>query len=94
MSLMGALLLLLPKGVPFRLLGWPMLLLAVFPPREPVPHGRVEVVQLDVGQGQALVLRTRHHTLLYDAGPRSGASTWARAWCCLRCKSWASGRWI
>lgn len=71
-SLMGAVLLLLPKGVPFRLLGWPMLLLAVFPPREPVPHGRVEVVQLDVGQGQSLVLRTRHHSLLYDAGPRSG----------------------
>jgi len=58
--------------VPFRPLGWPLLLLAVFPPREPVPHGRVEVVQLDVGQGLALILRTRHHTLLYDAGPRSG----------------------
>lgn len=72
-SLMGALLLLLPKGVPFRLLGWPMLLLAVLPPRALVPHGQVEVVQLDVGQGQALILRTRHHTLLYDAGPRSGA---------------------
>ena len=72
-SLVGALLLLLPKGVPFRLLGWPMLLLAVFPPREPVPHGQVDVLQLDVGQGLALILRTRHHTLLYDAGPRSGA---------------------
>lgn len=72
-SLLGAVLLLLPKGVPFRLLGWPMLLLAVFPPRTLVPHGQVEVVQLDVGQGQALILRTRHHTLLYDAGPRSGA---------------------
>jgi len=71
-SLLGAVLLLLPKGVPFRLLGWPMLLLAVCPPREPVPHGQVDVLQLDVGQGQALILRTRHHTLLYDAGPRSG----------------------
>ncbi|QHD06558.1 DNA internalization-related competence protein ComEC/Rec2 [Pseudomonas sp. R76] len=72
-SLAGAVLLLLPKGVPFRLLGWPMLLLAVFPPRQLVPQGQVEVTQLDVGQGQALILRTRHHTLLYDAGPRSGA---------------------
>ncbi|TFY95092.1 DNA internalization-related competence protein ComEC/Rec2 [Pseudomonas nabeulensis] len=71
-SLAGAVLLLLPKGVPFRVLGWPMLLLAVFPPREPVPDGQVDVVQLDVGQGQSLLLRTRHHTLLYDAGPRSG----------------------
>ncbi len=72
-SLTGVVLLLLPKGVPFRLLGWPMLLLAVFPPQTLVPHGRVEVTQLDVGQGQAFILRTRHHTLLYDAGPRSGA---------------------
>ncbi|BDB20334.1 DNA internalization-related competence protein ComEC/Rec2 [Pseudomonas sp. CYM-20-01] len=71
-SLLGAVLLLLPNGVPFRTLGWPMLLLAVFPPREQVPHGQVEVVQLDVGQGQSLILRTRHHALLYDAGPRTG----------------------
>ncbi|WP_256657539.1 DNA internalization-related competence protein ComEC/Rec2 [Pseudomonas sp. R5-89-07] len=71
-SLAGAVLLLLPKGVPFRLLGWPMLLLAVFPPRQPLPHGQVTVVQLDVGQGQSLILRTRNHALLYDAGPRSG----------------------
>ncbi|TFY86720.1 DNA internalization-related competence protein ComEC/Rec2 [Pseudomonas kairouanensis] len=71
-SLLGAVVLLLPKGVPFRVLGWPMLLLAVFPPRDLVPHGQIEVVQLDVGQGQALILRTRHHVLLYDSGPRSG----------------------
>nr|WP_314528345.1 DNA internalization-related competence protein ComEC/Rec2 [uncultured Pseudomonas sp.] len=71
-SLLGTVLLLLPKGVPFRVLGWPMLLLAVFPPRALVPDGQVEVTQLDVGQGQSLILRTRHHTLLYDAGPRSG----------------------
>ncbi|MBD8272104.1 DNA internalization-related competence protein ComEC/Rec2 [Pseudomonas fluorescens] len=73
LSLLGAVMLLLPKGVPFRLLGWPLLLLAVFPPGESVPHGQVMVVQLDVGQGQALILRTRNHALLYDAGPRSGA---------------------
>ncbi len=72
-SLMGVVLLLMPKGVPFRLLGWPMLLLAVFAPRQLVPDGQVDVVQLDVGQGQSVILRTRHHTLLYDAGPRTGA---------------------
>ncbi|KAF1025231.1 MAG: ComE operon protein 3 [Pseudomonas sp.] len=71
-SLLGAVLLLLPKGVPFRLLGWPMLLLAVFPPRELVAYGQVEVTQLDVGQGLSIMLRTRNHVLLYDAGPRSG----------------------
>ncbi|WP_213876712.1 DNA internalization-related competence protein ComEC/Rec2 [Pseudomonas sp. dw_358] len=71
---MGALLLLLPAGVPLRPLGWPLLLLAVLPPRNEVPFGEVEVWQLDVGQGLATVLRTRNHSLLYDAGPRSLAS--------------------
>lgn len=73
-SVAGAVLLLLPKGVPFRLLGWPMLMLAVFPPKTLVPHGQVDVVQLDVGQGQALILRTRNHSMIYDTGPRAGDS--------------------
>lgn len=72
LSLLGALLLLLPNGVPMRLLGWPLLLLCVFPPLRQVPAGQVEVLQLDVGQGLAIVLRTRGHSLLYDAGPRFG----------------------
>jgi competence protein ComEC len=67
----GALLLLLPAGVPLRPLGWPLLLLAVFPPRPQVAHGEAEVWQLDVGQGLAMIVRTRQHVLVYDAGPRS-----------------------
>jgi competence protein ComEC len=69
---LGAFLLLLPRGVPMRPLGWPMLLLLVFPPRAEIPEGIAEVWQLDVGQGLAILVRTRHHTLLYDAGPRFG----------------------
>ncbi|MBK5352010.1 DNA internalization-related competence protein ComEC/Rec2 [Pseudomonas sp. TH41] len=69
---LGALLLLLPRGVPLRPLGWPLLLLLVFPPRESMPPGIAEVWQLDVGQGLAILVRTRHHTLLYDTGPRFG----------------------
>ncbi|WP_296184448.1 DNA internalization-related competence protein ComEC/Rec2 [Pseudomonas sp. UBA1879] len=72
LSLVGALLLLLPSGVPLRPLGWPMLLLCVFAPQNSIPPGEVEVTQLDVGQGLSMLLRTRHHTLLYDAGPRFG----------------------
>lgn len=72
LSLLGAVLLLLPSGMPLRPLGWPLLLLCVFPPLKAVPHGQVEVLQLDVGQGLAILLRTRQHTLLYDAGPRFG----------------------
>jgi len=72
LSLFGGILLLLPKGVPLRPLGWPLLLMCVFPPLDTVPHGQVEVAQMDVGQGLAILLRTRQHTLLYDAGPRFG----------------------
>ncbi|MDY7561328.1 DNA internalization-related competence protein ComEC/Rec2 [Pseudomonas sp. 10B1] len=72
LSLLGGILLLLPSGMPLRLLGWPLLLMCVFPPLKAVPHGEVEVLQLDVGQGLAVLLRTRGHTLLFDAGPRFG----------------------
>ncbi|BDM24160.1 DNA internalization-related competence protein ComEC/Rec2 [Pseudomonas sp. LRP2-20] len=67
----GALLLLLPRGVPLRGLGGVMLL-ALWVPRDTLPLGQVEVWQLDVGQGLAMLLRTRHHTLLFDAGPAKG----------------------
>ncbi|WEK29691.1 MAG: DNA internalization-related competence protein ComEC/Rec2 [Candidatus Pseudomonas phytovorans] len=70
---LGALLVLLPRGVPLRGLGGVMLL-ALWVPRETVPFGQVEVWQLDVGQGLAVLLRTRHHNLLYDAGPARGES--------------------
>ena len=72
LSAAGAVILLLPAGFVLRPLGWPLVLLAVFVPREQIPHGQVEVLQLDVGQGLAIALRTRNHTLLYDAGPKFG----------------------
>jgi competence protein ComEC len=68
---LGALLVLLPRGVPLRGLGG-LMLLALWVPRESVPLGQVEVWQLDVGQGLAVLLRTRNHSLLYDAGPAKG----------------------
>lgn len=59
-----------PRGVPARWVGavlmLPLLLLA--PPR--LPRGAAEVAVLDVGQGLAVVVRTTHRTLVYDAGPR------------------------
>ncbi|MCG6575539.1 DNA internalization-related competence protein ComEC/Rec2 [Pseudomonas sp. AF32] len=69
---LGAFLLLLPPGVPLRLLGWPMVSLMVFAPRQEVPAGRAEIWQLDVGQGLAVLVRTHRHVLLYDTGPRFG----------------------
>ena len=69
-ALAGALLLVAPAGVPARWLGalWmaPMLLA----PAERPPADTLRVTLLDVGQGLAVVLRTRNHTLVYDTGPR------------------------
>ncbi len=37
----------------------------------PLPKsGEVEVLVMDVGQGQAVLVRTAEHAMLYDAGPR------------------------
>lgn len=69
---LGALLCLAPAGVPVRAMGLAMLLALFLPPRERLPIGQAEVWQLDVGQGLAVLIRTREHTLLYDAGPRFG----------------------
>lgn len=68
----GVVLLMLPSGVPLRLLGLPMVALLILPPREALPEGQAEIWLLDVGQGLAVLVRTREHALLYDAGARFG----------------------
>jgi competence protein ComEC len=50
---------------------WPVLFWS--PPR-PV-HGQFELLAADVGQGNAVLVRTAKHSLLYDAGPRYSAES-------------------
>lgn len=61
-------LLLMPRGFPARLLGYPALLLAVVLPGPPSPALRVAF--LDVGHGLASVVQTPNHSLVYDTGLR------------------------
>ena len=68
----GILLLLAPAGLPLRALGLVLLLPLLASPRATLPDGQAEVWLLDVGQGLSVLLRTRDHALLYDAGPRHG----------------------
>lgn len=71
-ALVGAVMLLLPRGTPQRWLGVVLLLpILSWAPPTPVP-GTVWLSVLDVGQGLAAVIRTAQHTLVYDAGPRFG----------------------
>ncbi|MGR9053194.1 MAG: DNA internalization-related competence protein ComEC/Rec2, partial [Gammaproteobacteria bacterium] len=64
------LLLLAPKGIPARWLGWVMLLPMIFFKPSKLAPGETELILLDVGQGLAAVVRTAHHVLVYDTGPR------------------------
>jgi len=52
-----------------------------WPPSRP-PLGSVELLAADVGQGNAVLVRTAHHSLLFDAGPRYGSESDAgeRVW--------------
>lgn len=69
-AMVGVGLALLPKGFPYRSLGWAFMLpVLVAVPTAPKP-GDWELYALDVGQGSALVLRTAGHALLYDTGVR------------------------
>jgi competence protein ComEC len=70
LALMGAGVLLLPRGLPGKPLAALLFLPLLWPARAPLPEGALQVDLLDVGQGLAVLLRTREHALLYDAGAR------------------------
>ncbi|MDP3357018.1 MAG: DNA internalization-related competence protein ComEC/Rec2 [Polaromonas sp.] len=66
----GGLLLVLRLPWHWRALGLPLMLpLLLWQPLRPA-DGAFEVLAADVGQGNALLVRTATHTLVYDAGPR------------------------
>ncbi|RAN81863.1 DNA internalization-related competence protein ComEC/Rec2 [Bacillus sp. SRB_336] len=70
LALLGALWLFLPRGVPLRWLGLLLFLPLLWPPRVAPADGAFQVWVLDVGQGLSVLLRTRNHALVYDAGAR------------------------
>lgn len=69
---LGAIWLLMPRGWPGKSPAILLLLPAVLLGPARPGFGQFEAVVLDVGQGAAVLLRTAHHDLLYDAGPRWG----------------------
>jgi competence protein ComEC len=72
---LGVAVCLLPRGVPGRLLGAGLMLPAIFWPAEVLVPGEARIDVLDVGQGQAVVVRTAGHLLIYDPGPQYGADS-------------------
>jgi competence protein ComEC len=69
-ALLGGALLVMPLPWRLRALALPLALpLLLSPPQRPA-EGRYELLAVDVGQGTAVLVRTRHHLLVYDAGPQ------------------------
>ena len=69
LALAGVAWVLLPRGFPAPWLGL-VAFVPLFVARPPAPEpGALQLAILDVGQGLAVVARTRNHALLYDAGP-------------------------
>lgn len=64
----ATILLFAPRGLPLRGLALLCCVPALLPPSQ-APRRGFELAVLDVGQGLAVVVRTAHHVLLYDAGP-------------------------
>lgn len=69
-GLCAAVLAILPWPWRLRVLALPLIWPLLWPPLERPQAGRFELVAVDVGQGTAVLVRTRHHVLLYDSGPR------------------------
>jgi competence protein ComEC len=66
----GGAVLVFPWSWSMRLMGLP-LLLPLLQWRTPLPPpGEFELLAADIGQGNAVLVRTASHALLYDAGPR------------------------
>ncbi len=75
LALGGALALVLRMPLSWKLMCVPLLWPAVFwTPARPA-HGHFEWLAADVGQGNAVLIRTARHSLLYDAGPRYSAES-------------------
>jgi len=74
-GLVGAVLLVLPLPRRSRLLALPLLVPLLWPPLERPPAGSFELLALDVGQGTSVLIRTRSHLLVFDAGPQYSAES-------------------
>ena len=75
LAIIGAFWLLLPRGFPQRWLGLVLFLPLFFVKPAMLKTGEMQVSVLDVGQGLSVVVKTAHHTFLYDAGSRYSAQS-------------------
>ena len=69
-GLCGALLMTMRLPIPLRMLGVPLLMPVLLWQAPRPAMGHFELLAADIGQGNAVLVRTAHHALVYDTGPR------------------------
>lgn len=72
-ALLGAALWAAPRGLPGRGVALLLLLPSLLTRPPSLMHGRAYFTLLDVGEGLSAVIQTRHHSLVFDTGPRHSA---------------------
>ncbi|NEN75411.1 DNA internalization-related competence protein ComEC/Rec2 [Pelistega sp. NLN82] len=70
----GILLGLLPQGIPFKGLAIFLLLPAFYFQDKTIAEGEWQMWAFDIGQGGAILVKTRHHYMLFDTGIRSSVN--------------------
>lgn len=69
LSMIGAFVLLLPRAAPGKWLAVILFLPLLFPDPGFPEQNEVDMAVIDVGQGLSILVKTKNHALLYDAGP-------------------------
>jgi len=72
LAMLGALMVLMPKGMPVRYAGWLLLLPMLLPVTSSLSSSEAQTDFLDVGQGLAILVGSHNYLLLYDTGPGNG----------------------
>jgi len=74
LAMFGAVLIFLPRGIPFRAAGLLLMIPMLLPSSREPASTVVQVDLLDVGQGLAVLVGSRDYLMLYDTGPGNGVA--------------------
>jgi competence protein ComEC len=72
LAMLGATIVLLPRGVRGRYAGLLMMLPMMLPSANPLGRAETQIDFLDIGQGLAVLLTARDYLMVYDTGPGNG----------------------
>lgn len=70
LACLGVFLIAGPRGWPVKYWGLFLLVPLIWPKESLLNHGEAEITLLDVGQGLASVIKTKHHALVFDTGAK------------------------